>query len=73
MVSVELLNSLRSLNRAEKLHVLQVLVSDLAQEEMTLLSAGLAYPVWSPYDSHEAADAMLKVLRAAEPEDRVQR
>jgi hypothetical protein len=73
MVSVELLNTLRALNRAEKLHVLQILVSELAQEEATLLRAGLAYPVWSPYDAHEAADALLKVLKAAEPEDHAQR
>jgi hypothetical protein len=73
MVSVELLNTLRTLNRAEKLHILQVLVSELAQEEATLLRPGLAYPVWSPHDAHEAADAMLKVLKAAEPEDHAQR
>jgi hypothetical protein len=73
MVSVELLNTLRALNRAEKLHVLQILVSELVQEEATLLRAGLAYSVWSPYDAHEAADAMLKVLKAAEPEDHAQR
>jgi hypothetical protein len=73
MVSVELLNTLRTLNRAEKLHILQVLVSELAQEEATLLRPGLAYSVWSPHDAHEAADAMLKVLKAAEPEDHAQR
>jgi len=73
MVSAELLNTLRTLNRAEKLHVLQVLVSELAQEEeATLLRPGLAYPVWSPYDAHEAADAMLTVLKAAKPEDHAQ-
>ena len=32
MGSVELLNNLRALTRAEKLHVLQVLVSELAQD-----------------------------------------
>ena len=69
MVSVELLNTLRTLNRAEKLHILQVLVSELAQEEATLLRPGLAYPVWSPHDAHEAADAMLKMLQAPEPKD----
>jgi hypothetical protein len=73
MVSVELLNHLRALNRAEKLHVLQVLVSELAQEEATLLRPGLAYPVWSPYDAHEAADTMLKLLKSTEPVDHAQR
>jgi hypothetical protein len=73
MMSIELLNTLRALNRAEKLHVLQVLVSELAQEEANLLRPGVTYPVWSPYDAHEAADAMLKLLKATEPQDHAQR
>lgn len=66
----ELLPLLHRLSRAEKLHVMQFLVSELAQEESDLLKPGMAYPVWSPYDAHEAADAMLKVLKAAETGDR---
>jgi hypothetical protein len=73
MVSIELLNTLRALNRAEKLHILQVLISELAWEEATLLRPGLAYPVWSPHDAHEAADALLNVLKTAESEDHAQR
>ncbi len=66
----ELLPLLDWLSRAEKLHVMQFLVSELAQEESDLLKPGMAYPVWSPYDAHEAADAMLEVLKAAETGDR---
>lgn len=65
MISVELLNTLRALNRLEKLHILQVLVSELAQEEANLLRPGATYPIWSPYEAHEAADATLKMLKAA--------
>ncbi|MGH7963143.1 MAG: hypothetical protein ACRERD_15150 [Candidatus Binatia bacterium] len=68
MVSGELLTTLRTLNRAEKLHVLQVLVSELAQEEAHLFRPGATYPIWSPYDAHEAADALLTLLKATEPE-----
>jgi len=53
---------LRQLNRAEKLHVMQCLVSDLAQDESDLLRKDMSYPIWSPYDAFEAADTMLKVL-----------
>lgn len=61
----ELLSLLRKLNRSEKLHVMQFLVSELAQEEEEgLLISGMSYPVWSPYDAFEAADTMLKVLKA---------
>ena len=63
MVTKELINSLRTLNRAEKLHVMQVLVSGLAQEESELLKTDQAYPVWSPYDATEAAQRMLEVLQ----------
>ena len=69
MVSRELLSTLRGLNRADKLYVMQVLISDLAQQETDLIKPDLSYPVWSPYDAFEAADTMLKVLQAAKTED----
>ena len=68
MVSTELLNTLRALDRAEKLHILQVLVLELAQEEALLLRPDMTYAVWSPYDAHEAAEAMLKLLKTSEAE-----
>jgi len=70
MVSAELFDALRNLTRADKLHILQFLASELAHEEMDLLQPGQEYPVWSPYDAYEAAGAMLEVLNAAEANDR---
>jgi len=70
MVSAELLHTLRTLPRADKLYLMQFLVSELAQEESDLLKPGLAYPVWSPYEAVEAADTMLAVLKAAESKER---
>ncbi|MBD1903569.1 hypothetical protein NDI44_21020 [Trichocoleus sp. DQ-A3] len=69
MVSTELLSTLRGLNRADKLYVMQVLISELAQQETDLIKPDLSYPVWSPYDAFEAADTMLKVLQAAKTQD----
>lgn len=69
MVPIELLGTLRSLNRADKLHVMQFLISELAQQELDLLKPGMSYPVWSPYDAVDAADIMLEVLKNAESED----
>lgn len=66
MVTTELLTALRSLDRADKLHVMQVLVSDLAEEENELMTSGQAYPIWSPHDAHEAAATLLKVLELPE-------
>jgi len=68
MISAELLDTLRALPRADKLHLMQFLVSELAQEEADLLKPGLAYPVWSPYDAVEAANTMLAMLKATESE-----
>jgi hypothetical protein len=55
MLSLDLIESLQSLNRADKLYAMQVLVSNLAQEETNFLKPGLAYEVSSPYDSFDAA------------------
>lgn len=68
MVSTNLLHALQLLPRADKLHVMQFLVSELAHEEEKLLKPNLEYSVWSPYDAVEAAHTMLEVLHTAEPE-----
>jgi len=69
MSATQLLPQLRQLSRIDKLHVMQFLVSELAQEESDLLQPGLDYPVWSPYDAYSAAETMLQLLEAAKKED----
>lgn len=69
MVSSELISALRELSRADKFYVMQVLISELAQQETDLIKPEQSYPVWSPYDAVEAADTMLKVLQAAKTQD----
>ncbi len=59
---VELFPRLHELKRTEKLFVIQFLVSELVQEEGDLIQAGLAYPIWSPYDAFDAASVMLNAL-----------
>ncbi|MEH2183695.1 hypothetical protein [Nostoc sp.] len=71
MVSVELLNTLQGLNRADKLYIVQVLVSELAQQETELIKPGQSYPVWSPYDAFEAANTMLEVLQTTKNQNNV--
>lgn len=63
MVSSELISTLKGLSRSDKLCIMQLLISQLVQEETDLIKPNQAYPVWSPYDAVEAADMMLKVLR----------
>lgn len=56
-------SQLRDLTRSDKLFLVQFLISELTQEESAaLLKSGTAYPVWSPYDAHNAAAIMLKAL-----------
>jgi len=61
---------LRELKRSEKLFVVQVLVSELAQEESSqLLQQDVAYPIWSPYDAFDAAETMIKALNESKAKD----
>lgn len=69
MVSAELLTTLRGLTRADKLYIMQVLISELAQQETDFIKPDQSYPVWSPYDALEAADTMLQVLKEAKTQD----
>jgi hypothetical protein len=55
----ELLPAVHSLTRGDKYRLLQELIADLAQEEG--LAAG-EYPVWSPYEAHEAAATLMQML-----------
>ncbi len=70
MVSAELISTLRSLSSADKFYIMQVLLSELAQQETDLLiKPNQSYPVWSPCEAVEAADTMLKVLQAAKAQN----
>ena len=58
----ELTPILRDLDRADKLRVMQFLIQELAREENVLISAD-SYPIWSPYDSFQAANVLLDALK----------
>lgn len=69
MVSSDLISTLKGLSRSDKFYVMQILISELAQQETNLIKPDQSYPVWSPYDAVEAADTMLQVLYATNPQD----
>lgn len=69
MVSSELISTLRELSRSDKFYIMQLLISELAQQETDLIKSEQAYPVWSPYGADEAADTMLRVLQSAKAPD----
>jgi len=62
MVLHDLMPTLRNLTRADKLQVIQALLSELAKEEGIQLVSGAEYPVWSPVNATEAGETLLKML-----------
>jgi hypothetical protein len=66
MVSSELISTLRALSRSDQFYIMQILLSELAQQETSLIQSEQSYPVWSPYGADEAADTMLKVLQESQ-------
>ena len=66
MEMTQILPELRKLKRADKLYVMQFLVSELAQEENELIQPNVAYPIWSPYDAFDAAATMMRVLKESD-------
>ena len=70
MLSENLILELRKLNRADKLRAMQVLVTELAVEEDTLLMPGATYELLTPYGNEAAAQVLSEFLDASETEDR---
>jgi len=63
----ELLPAIRSLPRADKLRLIQLIARELASEEG--IGADLAektVPIWSPHDSFEGAATLLRLLGEGE-------
>ena len=59
----ELLPTIQSLPRADKLRLIQLVAAEVAREEgMAQDMAGMTFPFWSPYDSFRGAAALLEVL-----------
>lgn len=67
MTVTKLFPTLRNLPRADKLKVMQFLITELAQEEEPSLQPGATYPVWSPLNSHEAAQKLAQLLKSDPP------
>lgn len=55
----ELLPSVQALPRSDKFQLVQKLIAELAQEESLVEGE---YPVWSPYEAHEAAATLMRLL-----------
>lgn len=69
MLSENLIHELRRLNRADKLRAMQVLVTELAVEEDTLLMPGATYELLMPYGNEAAAQVLAEFLEASTKEN----
>lgn len=63
MSVAELLPRVRSLSRADRVRLVEILTSDLAADEGTaIIEPNREYEIWSPFDAFDAAETMLRVL-----------
>ncbi len=63
MTLEELLAEVKSLSRSEKIRLMHFLVVDLAEQEgVSLLAPNVEYPIWTPLNSFEAAEALANFL-----------
>lgn len=63
MTLVEMLPTIQSLPRADKLRLIQMLALDVAREEDIAADvAEKTVPIWSPHDSTQGAATLLNVL-----------
>jgi hypothetical protein len=64
MSMTELYSVVQALPRGEKLRLVQLLVAELARDEgICVLQEGAQYPVWTPYQAFDAAQALLEALK----------
>lgn len=61
--ATQLLPALRALEQHEKLYIIQFLAAELSRQQREFSLPEGVYPVWSPYDSYEAAEDMLQAIK----------
>ncbi len=64
MEFTELLPPLHRLSHADKLRVMQFLLTEITQEDAVHLNPNTEYEIWSPHDAVSAGNALLQALAA---------
>lgn len=63
MTLAEMLPTIQTLPRGDKLRLIQLLAADVARDEGIALDvADTTVPIWSPHDSFQGAATLLRVL-----------
>lgn len=59
----ELIPEVKSLNRADKMFLMQFILTALAQDEgIPLFTPGAEYPIWTPLNAFDAAETLSQML-----------
>ncbi|MBL8888875.1 MAG: hypothetical protein JNL67_02780 [Planctomycetaceae bacterium] len=63
MTFSDILPTIQALPRSQKLHLIRMLAADIAREEgLAQDISGATVPIWSPYDSYEGAEVLMRML-----------
>lgn len=62
MSLTDVLLEVQTLNRLDKIRLIQHLAQELERDEESLIEPGRSYPVWSPDRAFHAAAALLQAL-----------
>jgi hypothetical protein len=64
MSLAELVPAVRELPLFEQLHLIRVVLEDIEVREKLGVRSGQEVPIWSPWDSYEAAAVLADMLKA---------
>jgi hypothetical protein len=65
MSLVQLIPIVNNLSQSEKLELFELLASQIPEADLQIIFSATEYPVFSPYDSTEAADIMKQMIEEA--------
>jgi hypothetical protein len=63
MSLAELIPLVDNLSQSEKLSLFKLLVTQIPDAELQIIFSASEYPVWSPYDSTEAANMLMQMIQ----------
>jgi hypothetical protein len=64
MSANELLPAVQALSRSEQLKLVHAIIDSLAAPDPQLFIPDGEYPIWSQYDSYDAAATLMKLLES---------
>ncbi|EKQ68005.1 hypothetical protein OsccyDRAFT_3544 [Leptolyngbyaceae cyanobacterium JSC-12] len=63
MSLAELIPLVNNLSQSDKLSLFKLLVAQIPDAELQVIFSASEYPVWSPYDSTEAANILIQMIQ----------